>query len=306
MSFKFVVPSSQSSIFLDDWYLFFKLQSPDFPVGVINLKSRQWFHELKLDEYIYWNMRYSMKKIFAVGLFTYSSLAIFCQNNLRPVNELINKTEPGWDLVKNWIDSAKNKVEILLPDSAKAKDALYKTQVTTRSPMGAIIYSSGGILIEDGWIRILGSGNNKLNRTIPEWNKGKSFKEYGERPSFLLIADDAIGGFFAINGGQFGNDPGKVYYLSPGDLKWEPMGWTYSDFLDFCFNSDLNKFYKNLRWKNWKVDVAKLDGNEVYSFYPFLWTKEGKNINKDVRKIIPIEEQYDFNMVNRKKLGLEK
>ena len=34
-------------------------------------------------------------------------------------------------------------------------------------------------------------------------------KEFGETPTFLLIADDAIGGFFAINGGQFGKDAGK-------------------------------------------------------------------------------------------------
>jgi len=38
-----------------------------------------------------------------------------------------------------------------------------------------------------------------------------------------LIGDDSAGGFFAINGGALGNDPGKVYYLSPDNLKWEPM-----------------------------------------------------------------------------------
>ena len=72
------------------------------------------------------------------------------QNKLRSIDELINKKEPGWILVKQWIDSAKNKVEILQPDSSKAKEALYKTQVTTRSPMGAIIYSTGGLLIDNG------------------------------------------------------------------------------------------------------------------------------------------------------------
>ncbi len=114
---------------------------------------------------------------------------------MRTIDELINKTEPGWTLVQRWIDSAKNKVEILPCDSTKAKDALYKTQVTSRSPMGAIIYSTGGLLIDNGWVRILGSGHNKLNRTLPDWNKGKSFTNFGDRPSFLLVADDAVGGF---------------------------------------------------------------------------------------------------------------
>jgi len=81
------------------------------------------------------------------------------------------------------------------------------------------------------------------------------------------------------------------------------MGWTYTDFLIFCFSSDLNKFYKRLRWTSWKNDVSKLDGNDVYSFYPFLWSKEGKDINKDSRKVIPVEEQYALNidMINRLK-----
>lgn len=225
------------------------------------------------------------------------------QNKMKPIDELINKTEPGWPLVLEWISSAKNKVEILACDTAKAKDALYKTQVTTRSPMGAIIYSTGGLLIDNGWIRILGSGHSKLDRTVPDWNKGKTFKEYGEVPSFLLIADDAVGGFFAINGGALGKDLGKVYYLSPDNLNWEPLELTYTEFLLFCFNHDLNKYYEGLRWKNWHDDVSTLDGNKVYNFYPFLWTKEGKNIDKNSRKQIPVEEQYNFNMDMKEQLG---
>lgn len=114
---------------------------------------------------------------------------------MRPVNELINTKEPGWDLVKQWIDSAKNKVVVLPVDTAKAKEALYNTQVTTRSPMGAIVYGTGGILVDNGWIRILGSGNKLLPRSLPNWNKGKTYQEFGQAPPFLLIADDAIGGF---------------------------------------------------------------------------------------------------------------
>ncbi|WP_220494848.1 DUF2625 domain-containing protein [Lacibacter sediminis] len=237
-----------------------------------------------------------MRFFFLIFILSLSILTGNGQNKMKNVDELINKTEPGWTLVSEWISSAKNKVEILTCDSAKAKDALYKTQITTRSPMGAIIYSTGGLLIDNGWIRILGSGNSKLDRTLPDWNKGKTFNEYGEAPSFLLIADDAVGGFFAINGGELGKDLGKVYYLSPDNLNWKPLELTYTEFLLFCFNHDLNKYYEGLRWKNWQEDVSTLDGNKVYNFYPFLWTKEGKNIDKNSRKQIPVEEQYSFNI----------
>lgn len=123
---------------------------------------------------------------------------------------------------------------------------------------------------------------------------------------FLLIADDAIGGFYLLNGGALGDDPGKVYYFSPGSLQYEPLDMTYTEFLQFCLNGDLDEFYKDRRWTTWKDEVAKLDGNNVFSFYPFLWSKEGRDINKNTRNVVPVEEQYHFNLDMRKQLGLDK
>lgn len=247
-----------------------------------------------------------MKQQLFATLLTLTSLTTLAQNKMRPVEELINTADPGWTLVKNWIDSARNKVEILAVDSIKGKEALFKTQVTTRSPMGAIIYMTGGLLVDDGWIRILGSGNSKLSRSLPDWNKGKSFREIGETPSFLLIADDAAGGFFLLNGGGLGKDLGKVYYFAPDNLEFEPLDLTYTEFLLFCFNNDLDKFYEDTRWTNWRDEVSKLEGDKVFNFYPFRWTKEGKDINKVSRKAISIEEQYNFNLDMRKQLGIDK
>jgi len=244
-----------------------------------------------------------MKRIYLLCFLSVLCLTAFSQNKMRPVEELINTKEPGWVVVKGWIDSATNKVEILPCNQEKASDALYKTQVTTRSPMGAIVYSTGGLLIDNGWIRILGSGHAKLNRSLPDWNKGKTFAEFGQRSPYLLVADDAAGGFFAINGGGLGSDLGKVYYLSPDDLKWENLDMTYSDFLWFCFTGDLNKFYTGLRWTNWTQEIAKLDGNKAYSFYPFLWSAEGKDIDKNSRKPVPVEEVFILLMSTRLQLG---
>ncbi len=191
-------------------------------------------------------------------------------------------------------------------DTTFANEALYKIQITTHSPMGAIVFMTGGLLIDDGWIRILGSGNSKLNRTLPDWNKGKSFKDFGEVPSFLLIADDAIGGFYILNGGALGKDLGKIYYFSPDNLEYESLEITYSEFLLFCFNNDFEEFYKGHRWNNWRREVARLKGDEVFSFYPFLWTKEGKDINKSSRKVVPVDEQYSLNIEMRKQIGVDK
>ncbi|HRG18595.1 MAG TPA: DUF2625 domain-containing protein [Flavobacterium lutivivi] len=246
-----------------------------------------------------------MKK-FSIIILTLVSLITFSQTKMRPIEELINESDSSWPLVKEWINSAKNKVEVLSVDKQKAKDALYKIQITTRSPMGSIVYETGGILIDNGWIRILGSGNMKLNRSLPEWNLGKGFADFGEQSPFLLVADDAIGGFFLLNGGGLGKDLGKIYYFAPESLEFEPLNITYTEFLNFCFNYDLEEFYKGYRWKTWKDNVAKLSCDRVFNFVPYLWTKEGKEIEKSSRKDIPIEEQYNLNLDFRKQLGIEK
>ncbi|TDO73650.1 uncharacterized protein DUF2625 [Flavobacterium chryseum] len=247
-----------------------------------------------------------MTRKFPLIVLIFLTFAATAQNKMKKAEELIDKADPGWTLVKDWIKTAKNKVEVLFVDASIAKDALYKTQVTTRSPMGAIVFMTGGILVDDGWIRILGSGNSKFNRTLPDWNKGKSFKEFGETPSFLLIADDAIGGFYLLNGGGLGSDVGKIYYFSPDNLEYEQLDITYSEFLEFCFNNDLDKFYEGNRWNGWRQEVSKLKGDEVFNFYPFLWTAEGSDINKSSRKIIPVQEQYSLNLDLRKQLGFDK
>jgi hypothetical protein len=206
------------------------------------------------------------------------------KTNMRPLNELINTKEPGWD-------------------SVRAATTLYQTQVTTRSPMGAIIYETGGLLIDHGWIRILGSGSERLNRSIIDWNKNKSFKEVGEPMPFLLIADDILGGFFAINSrGISSNGIGKVFYFAPDALEWEETEMSYSDFLIFCFTGDLKKFYEGYQWTNWEKDIENMDGDKGMSIIPFLWTKEGKqNIDTSSKQTVPLQELWDlyFDMQKR-------
>ena len=245
-----------------------------------------------------------MKKITITIFLLLPVLLMHAQNVKRPVNELINTSDPGWVLVKQWIDTAKNKVEVLPCDTAKARNALYETQVTTRSPMGAIVYMTGGILIDNGWIRILGSGSSKLDRSLPEWNKGKTFGVPAGQPGFFLIADDVVGGFFAMNGGALGADFGKIYYLAPDNLEWEATNLTYTDFLTFCFSGNLDQFYSDVRWTGWKEDVSKINGNQAFNFLPPLWMKGGKDLNKVSKRAISVEETYHLAMEMRKQLGI--
>jgi hypothetical protein len=244
----------------------------------------------------------NMRKFFLALLLTLSAFTLFAQYKMRTIDQLINREDPAWPVLKQWIDSANNNVEVLPADSSKAKEALYKTQVTTRSIMGAIVYCTGGILIENGWIRILGSGCDRMQRTLPDWNKGKAFKEFGDPPAFILVADDAVGGYFAINYGNFGSDIDSMYYLSPTDLKWQPLKINYEDFVWFCFMGNLKKFYSGTRWSTWQKDIQNLKADDVFHFYPPLWSVEGKDVEKSSRSAVPAEEEFFYEMALRKKM----
>ena len=74
------------------------------------------------------------------------------------------------------------------------------------SPLGAVVFYTGGILIDNGWIRILGSGHPRLNRSLPQWNFSCGLPKSEAPPPWLLVADDVLGGFFALNGGRFSPD----------------------------------------------------------------------------------------------------
>ena len=123
---------------------------------------------------------------------------------MRALEWLIDANEPDQELVEEWLKEAKNSYEILPRDESRAQSELLGLQVAARSPMGALVYSCGGIVVDGGWLRVLGSGCERMRRGIYSFNLGKSFSKAGQMPSYLLVTDDVLGGFFAINGGAFG------------------------------------------------------------------------------------------------------
>jgi hypothetical protein len=204
---------------------------------------------------------------------------------MKPLSDLVNLNEPAWPSVQAWISQSARSCEVLPSPENERREALFNSQVTTRSPMGAIIFESAGILIDGGWLRVLGAGgHSRFNRSLPSWNKGRS-------KGFLFVADDAVGGFFAINGGYLGNDTGKVYYLAPDTLGWMPLRMSYSEFFVWALGPKLDQFYATLRWDSWRDEAKSLSGDRVISFYPFLWAK-GPSLGERPRSPVPISEFF--------------
>ena len=213
---------------------------------------------------------------------------------MRSLQELISMDDPAMPLVRQWLEEAERPVE-LLPASDHADEVLLSLQVTTRSPMGAIAHETGGILIDHGWLRILGSGHERLPRNLRDWNQGRA-------QGFLLVADDALGGFFAINGGALGEDMGNIYYLDPESLQWTPLQCGYSDFVQWALSDRITDFYEYMRWASWQQDVQALAPDQGFGFYPFLWTQEGSVETSD-RRPLPLSEIYAFNIEQQALLG---
>ncbi|MBA2930338.1 DUF2625 domain-containing protein [Pseudomonas sp. CCUG 57209] len=209
------------------------------------------------------------------------------------LEDLIDSRDPALPLIEKMLGAATLSYQ-LLPPSTESGRVLSSLQVTTRSTLGAIAYETGGLLIDHGWLRVLGSGHPQLSRNLVDWNNGRA-------DAYLLVADDAAGGFFSINGGGLGDDVGAMYYWAPDTLRWEQLDIGYTDFLGWALSDRLATFYDGLRWDGWRSDLQELRADQCFSFFPFLWTREG-SIDESSRTLIDVGEQFEINVELARKL----
>jgi hypothetical protein len=203
----------------------------------------------------------------------------------RKLDELIDNQEPAIKLLQQLVNDAKVPCELLPPGPEREKALLY-LQVTTRSTLGALAYDTGGLLIDDGWLRLLGSGHAKLSRSLHEWNSPRT------DGAFYLVGDDLAGGFFAINGGAFGDDLGSVYYWPPDSLEWESLERGFTDFVAMFLTHTIENYYTDLRWSTWREDARSASSDQCFAFFPFLWTKEG-SVERSHRSVVPMSLMWD-------------
>jgi hypothetical protein len=223
---------------------------------------------------------------------------------LIPLDKLINTAEFALPFV---IESLKDQVHAFVP-VAQQEDGnreLFNLQVTTRSPMGAIAYSQAGIFLQHGFVRILGAGRHKdIQRSIVSWTQGKfqsaelTTKDGATavRPGAILIADDVLGGSFALNGGGIdGVELGHVAYYCPTQLIWDDLGFGYSAFIEVMGSPEnFLSFYQDVLWNGWEGEVAKVHGDQALSVYPPLWAASSKGPTERSRKAVPVEEVYSM------------
>src|SRR4051794_37313068 len=174
-----------------------------------------------------------------------------------PVDE-----ESAWPLVESWIAEAKNDARVLAGDRRRGEEALRLLQVTPRSALGAIAIETGGLLVDHGWVRVLGGDG------LVRWNALGGADAVEPLEDALVVAYDAIGGFYALNGGAFPREPGSVFFLAPDTLGGEDFEMGHSVFVRWLCDADLDGFYDELGWPGWEREVP--DGSLELGFplYP--------------------------------------
>jgi hypothetical protein len=155
----------------------------------------------------------------------------------------------GWDVVTAWTEHAGVPVEVIPTDDAHAEHALDTLEISTRSPLGAIVRNSAGVSVDHGWLRVLGAGGSpRLQEGVNEWS---------ERAGLLIVAHDVAGGFFSWD------EERGVLYHAPDTREAEELGGrAYSPWLEGMLTGNLAKFYASERWPGWEAITQALTGDE--------------------------------------------
>ena len=218
----------------------------------------------------------------------------------RSVEELIDRVDHAWPTVLEWMNAASRPI-IILPATAGGPATLEALQVTTRSPMGALALESGGILVDDGWLRFLG-GTEPGQVGLRTWN-GLLPNSKPLVPGALIVAIDVVGGLFAINDEAFTSGRGHVWYFGPDTLDWLDTKLGYSDFLRWSAAGDLDRFSSDLRWDGWRDEIRLLTLDQGVSVYPFPWSSDGGSLGERARRVVPIDELAHIYLETKRQLG---
>jgi hypothetical protein len=144
-----------------------------------------------------------------------------------------------------------------------------------------VVHHSGGLVLDHGWLRVLGSGNDEDHlASLSELNDNAA--------GGVIVAQDVLGGQFA----WMSNASSKptIWYLAPDTLKWEDCERGYSDWLAAMIGGAMTGFYESVRWHGWVEEVEACRLDQAINLFPPLWTREGRDLNAVSRRPVPMSE----------------
>lgn len=191
------------------------------------------------------------------------------------------------------MDEAAVSVEVLAVLRREALGVLHRLQVSTGSALGALALNCGGLLVDDGWLRILGGGGDGLPDLATE--NGLTDPSHTRRaPEALVVAYDVLGGRFAIDGGGLGIATGDVCYWGADTLSWLGLGFGHAAFVSWALSGRLDDFYADVRWPNWQSETRALRSDQGLAVYPPPFAAESRPMEATSRRAVPFSELVYF------------
>jgi hypothetical protein len=221
---------------------------------------------------------------------------------MRDLEELLVDDDEAWPKLKQWAADGRGDAELVESDRADGERVLTWLQVTTRSTLGSLAFYAAVVFVDSRWVRVLGAGGSSAGASLLDPVPGGSAPP-PPRDDALIIASDALGGVFVVNGGGLPGERGEVSYLAPDTLQFEGLEMGNTDFVRWLFAGDLEQFYAGKRWKGWQDDVAALDASRGIHTYPPLFTEDGRDIESVSRKPVPMGELWSIWLDAREQLG---
>ncbi|MFF3956444.1 DUF2625 family protein [Streptomyces sp. NPDC001890] len=201
---------------------------------------------------------------------------------MREIDELVNVDDPAWTELQKMLASSSVPVQVLPADVDEGRRSLLQMQVSARSMLGALMLNTGGLVVDNGWVRVFGGGSVAVGGLpgLAQVNRFPTdFDPVWHPATGLVVGHDVVGGVFALNGGDPAatgrpGAPGQMTYFAPDTLAWEAMEMGHSGWVSWLLSGRLETFYDGLRWPGWREEAAALDFSQGISVYPFLWSKE--------------------------------
>jgi hypothetical protein len=191
----------------------------------------------------------------------------------------------AWDEIAVAIDAAPYPVRVLPGDVKRAAECLAFLEITTRSWLGAVVARSGGLLVDHGWLRVLGSGHDGLPDVGEEADR--------ERGG-LVVAHDVLGGHFAWIPAEPGVRP-TIHHYGADTVEWQDLEIGYADWLHAMLTGATTEFYASLRWPGWEAEVEAVPVDRGIHAYPPPFTVEGADLSAVSRAPVPWGELMAFN-----------
>ena len=211
----------------------------------------------------------------------------------RTVTELLDVPQPAWDLLAPVVDSSPVTIEVLPVEPDRAADTLLALQVTVGSVLGALAHRCGGLLVDHGWVRLLGGGSDRMP-SLAEANGLSGVTPGTVQPDVLVVGHDVLGGQFAVDGGGLGIRAGEACYWAPDSLTWAGLDLGHGELVQAFLQGATTEFYASSRWPGWEDEVSDVDVDQGLSLWPPPFSVEGQDLATVSRRAVDLAELRSF------------